>query len=317
MSHQSISQYTKTLINNYFSTAPSLALAVSGGSDSMCLLHAIQSIWREQQWDLSTIHILTCDHNTRENIQKEIDLVASVRHGSSMEVFHYGWSDDSEQSLRQRRHEQFVNYCHQHNISFLLTWHHLDDRIETTLLNMKRGTNINGISSISVSDSHFLDPNITLLRTLINHTKEEIIQYCNDNHIPYLNDPTNTDISYSERNRMRILIQEYLSTPQFYTSFNNLYAFLEDHNQTNITREQVTIMPQDTHDLITIPSGSRTPNHMYKLYKYYNISINPRSTTLDNLCKQLNSKSGNKIFYQGLTLTAYSYASIAKQKNIE
>ena len=182
---------------------------------------------------------------------------------------------------------------------------------------MKRGTNINGITSISVSDSHFLDPKITLIRPLIHTTKEEIIQYCKDHDISYLNDPTNTDISYSERNHIRTLLQEYLATPQFYTSLENLYTFLEDHHQTNITRTQITIIPQDTHDLITIPSGSRTPDQLYKLYRHYNITINPRSTTLDNLCKQLNQKSGNKISYQGLTLTAYSYASVAKQKNTE
>ena len=99
-----------------------------------------------------------------------------------------------------------------------------------------------------------MDPNITLLRPLINHTKQEIIQYCKDNSIPYLNDPTNTNTDYSERNHIRILIQDYLSTPQFYTSFNNLYDFLENNNQKNIARKQVTIIEQDTYDLITISS---------------------------------------------------------------
>lgn len=302
------------MINTYFPNQQPIALAVSGGSDSMCLLHAIQSIWKEQQWDLSTIHILTCDHNTRENIQKETDLVTSVRHGSSMQIFHYRWSDYSEQALRKRRHEQFITYCHQHHINYILTWHHLDDRIETTLLNMKRGTNINGISSISVSDSHFLDPTITILRPLINTNKEQIIQYCKDNDIRYINDPTNSDMSYSERNHIRTVIQEHFATPQWYKSFDNLYNFIEQHNTNSLITAQTTIIPQKNHDLITICAWDRTPNKLYNLYQYYNISINPRSTTLDNLCEQLNKKSGNKISYQGLTITSYSYASIVKQK---
>lgn len=279
----------------------------------MCLLHAMKQRRIEQKRSLSSLHIITCDHNTRENIQEEIDLVESESKDCSFHSVSYGWSDHHEQALRIRRHEQFIQYCHKYTISFLLTWHHLDDRIETTFLNMKRWANINGIKAINVSDSHFLDPNITLLRPLINHTKQEIIQYCKDNSIPYLNDPTNTNTDYSERNHIRILIQDYLSTPQFYMSFNNLYDFLENNNQKNIARKQVTIIEQDTYDLITISSWNRTPDKLYNLYQNYSISINPRSTTLDSLCEQLNKKSGNKISYQGLTISAYSYASVIKK----
>ena len=87
----------------------------------MCLLHVLQSFWTEQQRDLRDIHILTCDHNTRENIQREIDLTESASTGCTFVSFHYEGSDHDEQALRQRRHEQFVQYCKQHNITYLLT----------------------------------------------------------------------------------------------------------------------------------------------------------------------------------------------------
>ncbi len=313
MSHWSLIQLAKTIIQQHITTPQAIAIAVSGGPDSMVALHILQLFWIEQNWDISLIHILTCDHNTRENIQKEIDLVASVCHGSSMKVFSYGWSDYSEQSLRQRRHEQFISYCKNNTIHHIITWHHLDDRIETTLLNMKRGSNITGIISISESDFHFLDHTISILRPLINSCKSDILNYCKEQQIPYAIDPTNTDINYSERNLIRQFIHDHLNTNNFYKSWHTLYQILQEHNNSRSSLSIHQISNSLNHDLITITSWERTPDKLYELYTHYHLSLNPRSNTLDNLCIQLNQRSGNKISYQWLTITAYSYASTIKK----
>lgn len=324
MSHWSLTQLAKTILNDHITSVQSIAIAVSGGPDSMAALNLLQSFWTDQHWDASLIHILTCDHNTRENIQKEIDLTESVRHGATMEIFRYGWSDHDESSLRTRRHEQFVNYCQKHHITFLITGHHLDDRIETTLLNMKRGSALKGILAVTQSDPHFLNPDITILRPLIHSPKSEILDYCKEQNIPFALDPTNSDTNYSQRNLIRQFIHDHLSTDNFYKSFTHLYNALESHQSNNSTTKtlnnpiiqqpnnSITIIPQKNHDLITIFSWQRTPDNLYNTYKHYDISINPRSNTLDNLCEQLNKKSGNKISYQWLSICAYTYASTVK-----
>ena len=278
----------------------------------MCLLHAIQSRWQEHNKNISSLHIMTCDHNTRENIKKEIDLVEHASIGSTFISFQYTWNDYSEQALRERRHKQFIDYCTTHHISLLLTWHHLDDRIETTLLNMKRGTGLKGISSISISDPHFLDNNITIVRPLITSNKKEIIQYCKKHTIEYVVDPTNQDIHYSERNAIRKIIQKDLWTQQFYNSRQLLYESLTETSKKNRFKEVEIIQGKDS-DLIAITSQQRTPDILYHFYQKNKISINPRSSTLQTLCDQLNKKSGSKISYQWLSITAYQYGSIIKK----
>lgn len=297
---------------HFLNNTDSIGLAISWGPDSMCLLYAIQSRWQHHKKNISSLHIMTCDHNTRENIKKEIDLVKNTSQGATFVRFHYTGSDYSEHTLRERRHTQFVNYCKKNNISFLLTWHHLDDRIETTLLNMKRWTGIKGISSITVSDTHFLNKNITILRPLLRHTKQEILDYCKEHKLLYVIDPTNSDIKYSERNAIRKIISENLWTPQFYKSRQILYESIEDSLQEQkIDSVQMIHLPDN--DLIARKSGERNADTLYTLYKTYHISINPRASTLQTLCDQLNKKSGNKISYQWLTITAYQYGSTIRK----
>lgn len=315
MSHSLLYDKCKTHIQNHIKPQEHIAIAVSGGPDSMALLHLMQTLWNEKGWDLGNLHILTCDHNTRENTKEETLLVSSASRNSSFQCFTYTWDDFSEQTLRLRRHQNFITYCHTHTITKILTWHHLDDRIETSLLNMKRGSNIAGIEWITLSDHHFLDHNITLLRPLIDHNKEEILYYCQENHISYSTDPTNTNTEVSERNLIRKIIHDHFNTPNFYHSRNNLYDHLKQHELNLIQTNHINIIPQHNHDLITITCGQRTPNELYNLYHYYTITLNPRSTTLEELCKQLNARSGNKISYQGLIITAYTYASTVK-KNV-
>ncbi len=310
-----LEQQVKTILNQYIPNEQNIAIAVSGGCDSMCLLSNIKKYWKENHRDSSFLHILSCNHNTRENNQKEIDLVKQVSKWSPMNVFIYQWNSYTEASLRERRHQCFADYCQTKNIKILVLGHHLDDRIETTLLNMYRGAWLQGISSISASDSYFLDSSINVLRPLITNTKQDILHYCQEKNIAFAHDPTNDDPEYSKRNELRIFLKDALNSDARYKSFWMLYETLQNNKTQDIKikdYEELSILPQSGHDLITLRSGERTADTLYKLYQYYAISINPRTTTLTTLSNQLNKKSGNKISYQWLTIVAYSYASVVK-----
>lgn len=288
-----------------------MAIAVSGGADSICLLHALHL--QQQLYPSTTLHILTCDHNTRENIQKEIDLVAHASKDHRFVCFRYKGTDYREEVLRQRRHEQWIQYCQDHKISILLTGHHLDDRIETTLLNMKRGTHINGILNMSVSEPHFLDPHIHIIRPLLAWRKEDILHYCQHHHLEYVNDPSNADPTVSERNDMRLLLQQHFHTSNRHQSWKNVY----DSFTIQQKRTPVEIITGPTYDLCAISTGEWTSSLLHSLYQYYKITINPRANTLTNLCEQLNKQSGNSIHYQGLIITAYRYGSTIRQQTLD
>ena len=94
---------------------------------------------------------------------------------------------------------------------------------------MKRGAGMKGITSITVSDPHFLDTDITILRPLITSSKDDILAYCKHYKLDYALDPTNNDTDYSERNMVRKLIAEHFHTPQFTQSRQTLYDHLDYH----------------------------------------------------------------------------------------
>lgn len=228
----------------------------------------------------------------------------------------------SENNLRERRHQIFIDYCIAHDIKTILLWHHLDDRIETTFLNLNRGAGTQWLLGLWVMTPHFLDHTITIVRPLLSCTKDEIKKECKTNQICYHEDPTNTDTTYSERNRMRKVLSEYFNTAWFYKSMNQLYESLEQkENITTHTRDQIYnrqwkwfwIHPDtDNQYIISIKTGERDSDLLYKVYAYHNININPRSTTLDAFVTALNQKSWNKISYNNIIIQSFHYSSIIK-----
>ena len=307
----------KTSLNNIITTPQPILLWVSGGADSICLLAMIQERRTEQSRDPSLIHILSCDHNTRENTKNEVLLVQSTAQNNSFHSATYTWDDYSEQTLRQRRHQKFITYCKEIWAKFLLLGHHLDDRIETTLLNLKRGCGQEWFLWMNLLSDHFLEKDIKIIRPLLFMTKKEILTEVERLRLPYSEDPTNQDITYSERNLIRDIIGKYLSSEWRYRSFSKLYQINEEYK----TEKKISIhetedniiqlyKQQENTYLTTIKSGERTPDIVYELYKKLWISLNPRSETLNNLCKNLNKSSGNKISYQWVMIQTYNYASV-------
>lgn len=263
---------------------------------------------------------MSCDHNTRENTQNEIKLVKSYSQENSFYSDKYEGSNDDETNLRNWRHGIFIEHCKQYDCKLLLLWHHLDDRIETTFLNINRGCGKKWLEWLQEYTPHFLDNTITTVRPLLSLKKEEIIKDCKNLELKYYDDPTNIDTSYSERNMMRKVLHDSFNTEGFYTSMTSLYTTLEEKRieYTNIndaiydTNGTIYYIHKytTTQYMITILQKQWTPDLLYKIYEYFNTSINPRSTTLNELCNSLNKKSGNKISYQNLSIQAFHYGSI-------
>lgn len=318
--HNSYYNTIKTYLNEIITFAQPIVLWVSGGPDSIYLLATIQQRRKEQSRDPSLIHILSCDHNTRENTKNEVLLVKSLSKKNTFHSVIYSWDEYNEEVLRKRRHQNFITHCKEIGAKFLLLWHHLDDRIETTLLNLKRGCGQEWFLWIKLLSDHFLDKDIRIIRPLLFMTKKEILTEVERLQLPYSEDPTNQDITYSARNLIRNIIGKYLSSEWRYRSFNKLYKNIEEQktyekkilvheNKDNII--QLYKQQENTY-LTNIKYGERTPDIVYEIYKKLWISINPRSETLNNLSKNLNNKSGNKISYQWVMIQSYQYASIIK-----
>ena len=188
-------------------------LAFSGGPDSMYLLHML----------LKEKPILAhLNHGLRgaESDQDELFCKRiAKKYGLQIETEKIA-PPKNEETARIARYEFLERIRKKHNASKIITAHHLNDSIETVILNLTRGTGLKGLTGIK-SDK--------IERPLLNTTKEEILSYLKKYKIPYRKDSSNKDTKYS-RNRIRLNVIPELKkiNPNFEKSFASTIENLQE-----------------------------------------------------------------------------------------
>ena len=190
---------------NLISPKDKIGVAVSGGKDSMCLLHYLHSISKERGFECIAI---TIDHSLRETSAADAEFVVNYCNKNGIKVYMYKvnaerLSQDKglsiEAAARECRFRIFKALINKKVINKLALGHHLQDQAETILLNIFRGSGLTGAAGMDVvRDGVYLRP-------LLNTSKSEIMAYINSNDIPYVEDETNATNDYS-RNFIRNMI---------------------------------------------------------------------------------------------------------------
>jgi len=174
-----------------------IVIGVSSGADSMALFHYMIKNYKDK---IICAHI---NHNVRdqsneeqiflENYCKENNIIFET-----MTIKNYT-ENNFENEARKKRYNFYEEILNKYNSKYLLLAHHADDLIETILMKIVRGSNINGyagIKKIAKMNNYYI------VRPLLDYTKEEIQKYLKDNNIKYYEDITNNDTTYT-RNRFR------------------------------------------------------------------------------------------------------------------
>jgi tRNA(Ile)-lysidine synthetase-like protein len=170
-------------------------VAVSGGVDSMALLHMLQ------QRPGLTLVVAHVDHGVRPDSQIDQQLVAAVakKHRLIFEITRLGLGEHpSEEAARQARYNFLQQCSKKYNARGIFLAHHQDDLVETVLLAIMRGTGWRGLAP-------FVGSNI-LLRPLLNFTKNDLIAYARKHAIMWHEDSTNTDETYLRNYIRRTLV---------------------------------------------------------------------------------------------------------------
>lgn len=196
---------------NLINAGDKIGVAVSGGKDSMCLLHYLKSISEEKKFEPIAI---TIDHCLRENSKADAAFVVNYCNKHNIKVYMYKinakkLSEDKgltiEQAARECRFRIFKALVSKGIVNKIALAHHMQDQAETILLNIFRGTGISGASGMDVErDGIYIRP---LLRT----SKSEIMAYVGANEIPYIEDETNSKNDFS-RNYIRNMIMPLIRT---------------------------------------------------------------------------------------------------------
>ena len=209
-------------------TGRTVAVGVSGGADSMALLHVLLELKEVYQMNIIACHVnhgirgKTADRDEMfvirecEKLGVEVHVLsADVPGGAERErlgVEEYG---------RRLRYEFFNSVAD--NV-IIATAHTLSDRCETLIFNITRGTSVKGLCSIPAQRDN-------IVRPLIDCTRDEIEKYCSDNSIEYITDETNFEDIYS-RNRIRLNVIPELKrlNPSVEKSFFRLISNAEEEN---------------------------------------------------------------------------------------
>lgn len=182
-----------------------IALAVSGGADSMCM------VFLAQQMSLHFICLIV-DHGLRKESQAEAVRTARFLQSKGIEVEILVWQQyqssvqisNVQHQAREARYKLLAEYCRRHNISSLLTAHNKNDVAETVLMRIERGSGIDGISGIP-SKQMFYD--VAILRPMLGFARADILDLLSSADWEWIEDPSNKNLAFT-RSRIRKLLNE-------------------------------------------------------------------------------------------------------------
>ncbi|MFY9589255.1 tRNA lysidine(34) synthetase TilS [Rickettsia endosymbiont of Halotydeus destructor] len=177
-----------------------IAIAVSGGSDSIALLH-LTNIWAKEH--NIKLFVISVDHNLREQSKLENKYIKEVsdKLGHPHYQLHFDHQNNFsnlQERAREGRYELMTNLCTELDILILLTAHHEDDYIENFCIRLERKSGIFGLSSSNINWYN----NIQIARPLFNIPKNELVNYLIANNIKWFEDESNLSDKY-QRNVIR------------------------------------------------------------------------------------------------------------------
>ena len=192
--------------SRFFNKGDVVAVALSGGKDSMCLFHLLSAQKNQLGIDVVAINV---EHGIRgEQSLKDTAFVKEYCLKLGVPLLPYSvdaitHAQDNklslEQSARQLRYECFYDAITKGACTKIATAHHLSDNAESILFNLFRGSGSAGVGGI---DENF---NGQIVRPLLEVSKQEIDEYVAQNNLPFVTDQTNFDDDYT-RNFIRLNI---------------------------------------------------------------------------------------------------------------
>ena len=175
---------------------------VSGGADSMALLHVLYSLQADMGFSLWAAHYnhLLRGEDSAEDAQlvaqycRALEIPLTMCEGDvAAEAKKRGTG--LEETGRQMRYAFFEDCAKSFSASRIVTAHHADDNLETLLLNLTRGAGLRGLSGIPPVRGQ-------IVRPMLGVTREAVLDYVRANEIPYREDKSNADTRFA-RNRLR------------------------------------------------------------------------------------------------------------------
>ncbi|WP_339886052.1 tRNA lysidine(34) synthetase TilS [Polaribacter vadi] len=271
-----------------------LLIAISGGLDSVVLYHLLATL----NFDISLAH---CNFNLRgKESYLDEEFVKKLSQKTSNHIFTKlfdteKYSKDNKLSTqiaaRELRYTWFQELVEKHNFDYILTAHHADDNLETFLINLTRGTGLEGFTGIPKINGN-------IVRPLLPFSREEILKYAKENKIEWREDASNASTKYT-RNKLRHQVIPVLKeiNPSLLSSFEKTLENLQESQQILEDRiDEVSSEIIETKEAITkinidkIQQLSNPKAYLYQLLKNHSF------TEWNDVYDLLSAQSGKQVF---------------------
>ena len=246
-----------------------LFLAVSGGLDSMVLLH----LFHQLPYEIAVLH---CNFQLRgmesfgdqDFIQKYCDQnnIPFFTTQFDTDAFAKDYKLSTQVAARELRYNWFYELLETHQFDYVLTAHHADDNLETFIINLSRGTGLEGLIGIP-------EENDKIIRPLLPFSRDEILKYAKENNIEWREDSSNASNKYL-RNKIRHDLVPILKeiNPDFLKSFQKTQSYLRESNEmvedASIMIYQQVAKEEGNEIHFDLVQLKRLPNYKSYLYQW-------------------------------------------------
>ena len=271
-----------------------LLIAISGGIDSVVLTHLLSRL----NFNISLAH---CNFNLR-GTESDLDTVFVKDLAKKLEIRCFTTSFETERiakenkestqiAARNLRYSWFQEIRQENNFDYILTAHHADDNLETFLINLTRGSGLDGFTGIP-------EINGNIVRPLLKFSREEIEVFAKEEKISWREDQSNTSTKYV-RNKIRHNILPVLKeiNPSLLDTFSKTLTHLQESTQ--IISDRVAAISKKVvlkeNDIIKfrideIQQLSNPKAYVYQLLRAYNF------TEFNDVYNLLSAQAGKQVF---------------------
>ena len=275
-------------------------IAVSGGIDSMVLV----DLFRKLEYDFSILH---CNFQLRgTESEAETQFLRDFCRDNQIhyilryfETEHYAeeYKLSTQLAARELRYSWFQEKLTKNNYQYLLTAHHADDNLETFIINLSRGTGLEGLTGIPKQNNY-------IIRPLLPFSRDEILAYAKENKLNWKEDSSNASDKYL-RNKIRHQIVPILKelNPTFLGNFQKTQEFLNEsqtfiEDKVNLKYSDV-FQEDENKKVISIEKLLELQNwktYLYHWLKPYGFSA------WNDIYNLVHAHSGKQVFSENFTL---------------
>lgn len=270
-----------------------LLVAISGGIDSVVLTHLLIKL----NYSISLAHcnfsLRGKESNKDEEFVQELGEKLNIpAHTIKFNTEEYATEKgiSTQMAARELRYTWFEKILTENNLDYIITAHHKDDVIETFLINLTRGTGLDGLTGIPEVNGNIVRPMLPFIR-------ETILVYATKKKLDWREDSTNSSIKYF-RNKIRHKIVPVLKElnpnllETFYNTLENLKGsqqIIQDSIQ-NIKEKASTTIKNEVHFNIEILKNLSNPKvYLFELLHEYGF------TEWNDVTNLLDAQTGKKV----------------------